>query len=493
MPAALALGSGSVAAGRLARCRGRRGLLLRRLLRLRFLRVRSGVQGVLPSSADREGERDDHGDQPGADRRHRDHPPAATRRRAARGGQGLVHRPRAGCLLGGRGLGGVGPGRVGRIRGERDRLGRLRRWRRGGAVAEALELGERGRGRRRASLRSPVAHPVDQRPQLGIGAAGRDVGEQDAERVEVRALARRIAAQHLWCEVGLGADHMAGAGQRGGTVGLGDAEVGQPRMPLGVDQDVVRLDIAVKDSRRVDVAKRGEELGGERRRVDRLAARDPLGERAAIDVLHHQIGALAGVEVVDADEVRVLKARRQGGLAPEAAQELAIAGDRVGEDLDRDLSVEALVGGEPDRGHPAAPDRSLEPVAAPEPAPGCEQRAARRRARRRAHTPVVARRVAHVRIPFPATGPPNPFPPCRGYADRRGEHDNRHPGEPDRAFRQRAGGVDTARRGQLAGLPRGPHRADRAPQPDPERDHRAPLRCRASRGRCRRRGARRGR
>ena len=63
---------------------------------------------------------------------------------------------------------------------------------------------------------------------------------------------------------------------------------------------------------------------------------EPLGEVAALDVLHHQVRPLAGVVVVDRDQVRVLEPGGDARLALEAAEVVALGGQRVGEHLDRD-------------------------------------------------------------------------------------------------------------------------------------------------------------
>ena len=74
----------------------------------------------------------------------------------------------------------------------------------------------------------------------------------------------------------------------------------------------------MQHTRGVDVAKRREELARERLRVGDVAGLDPLAQVPAGDVLHHQEGALVGLEVVDRDEVGVLEPRGDVGLAPEA-------------------------------------------------------------------------------------------------------------------------------------------------------------------------------
>ena len=160
-------------------------------------------------------------------------------------------------------------------------------------------------------------------------------------------------------EPGLG--HLARAGAR-------DAEVGDLDAPLAVDDHVVRLDVAVDDPVLVRVAERGEDLARVRDR-DRQragAARDDqLLQRAALDVLHHDVvRAVGDAAVVDRDDVRV---REPGGvrrLAAEALDELLVVRVPLVEDLHRDVAAELLVLGEPDVGHAARAELALEPVAA---------------------------------------------------------------------------------------------------------------------------------
>jgi hypothetical protein len=260
----------------------------------------------------------------------------------------------------------------------------------------ALEHGQRGGRARRPARRELVAQLVDQRPERGRRPLARRLGEQHAGRVEVRALARRLARPDLGRHVALGPDHLAVLGERGGVGGLGDAEVGQPRVAGGVDQHVVRLDVTVQDAVGVDVAQRREQLAGETFSRRRVAVGEALGEGSALDVLHDQVGPVAGVEVVDLHQVRVLEPGGDPRFAPEAVEELAVAGDGVGEHLDRNLAPEALVRRQPDRGHAAMAERPSQQVATSEPAAGDQQRALgevpRRGAVRGSHAPTIPRR-----------------------------------------------------------------------------------------------------
>ena len=100
----------------------------------------------------------------------------------------------------------------------------------------------------------------------------------------------------------------------------------------------------------------------------RGASRPPRRSRAArsspIDEGHHEVGLVAvGAGVEAGDDVRVAQDGRGERLAPEPVGEVGVGRDLGTQDLDRDLALEADVGGPVDRGHPAAPDDRPEPVA----------------------------------------------------------------------------------------------------------------------------------
>ena len=185
---------------------------------------------------------------------------------------------------------------------------------------------------------------------------GDQLVEHDAERVEIRALVDVRAARLLGREVLRGADdrsrlrHLRRAGAR-------DAEVGHLDPPLAVDEDVVRLDVAVDEVLAVRDAQCGEDLA---RVVDRdrdrrgAAGGDQLLQAAPVEVLHRDVvGALGLPAVEDRDDVRVREARCVLRLAAEALDELLVVRVPVVQDLDRDPAAQFLVLGEVDVRHAA--------------------------------------------------------------------------------------------------------------------------------------------
>ena len=175
-----------------------------------------------------------------------------------------------------------------------------------------------------------------------------------------------MPARLLRREVLRGADdrallgHLARAGAR-------DAEVRHLHVPLGIDEHVVRLDVAVDDAVSVREAECREDLprvvDGDRDR--RAAAReDQLLQRAPVEVLHRDVvGALGLAAVVDRDDVLLREARCVLGLAAEALDELLVTRVPVVEDLDRDAAPELLVLGEVDVRHAARAELAHDAVA----------------------------------------------------------------------------------------------------------------------------------
>ena len=217
---------------------------------------------------------------------------------------------------------------------------------------------------RRAGSSSPRRSTSSARP---AGSRSPNASsEHDRAGIEIRAHRGGLTAKDLGRDVVTGPDHHPGACQPGRVLRLRDAEVGQPAGPVARDQHVRGLDIAVDDPRGVDGLERAEELSREPPRIEleRGAVGDAAGERLALDVLHHQVGALRlATEVVDGDEIRMRKARGEAGLAAKAAQIGLVVGETVGEQLHRHRSPEALVAREPDRGHAAGAKDTFEPVA----------------------------------------------------------------------------------------------------------------------------------
>ena len=208
--------------------------------------------------------------------------------------------------------------------------------------------------------------------------AGERVVERGAERPDVRGLVGGRPGGHLGREVGRGAGDEAGLGQR--RVGLrpGDPEVGQLHRPLGRDQHVGRLDVAVHDPRGVGRRERVGRLTHERCGLvgrEGTVALDQRAEGDALDVLHDEPRLVAlGHQVVDRDHVGMVEARGEARLPLRA---LEVGRRRAGhhaDPLERDLAPEHRVATEPDRAHATAPDLSTALVPASDQRPSSRPR-----------------------------------------------------------------------------------------------------------------------
>ncbi len=214
----------------------------------------------------------------------------------------------------------------------RRRLGRL------------LHLLERDRHRALAVERDP---------------SGEQLEEDDADGVEVGLTGHRLALRLLGREVLRGAHdrpglgHVRGAGQR-------DAEVGDLRAVLGVDDHVVRLEVAMDDAALVRELGRAKDLDAEVDRAggqQRPVLRDDLLQRAALEMLHRDVvGAVPLTAVVHRHDVRVLQAGGTRRLAPEPLDELRVLREAPVQDLQRDITAELQVLGAIHVRHPARAD-----------------------------------------------------------------------------------------------------------------------------------------
>jgi len=150
-------------------------------------------------------------------------------------------------------------------------------------------------------------------------------------------------------------------------------EVGKSS-PLVVEQDVVRLDIAMDEPPPVQVR---ETRGNRTDDVDDLPRVDPsaggqaIGQRAPIAQLHdvERLAARRGIARLDVEHLDDARMGRRGerqGLALEALGEGRIRGQVRQEHLDRDVALKAQVEGLVDGGHPADADRRIDPVPAGE-------------------------------------------------------------------------------------------------------------------------------
>ena len=144
-----------------------------------------------------------------------------------------------------------------------------------------------------------------------------------------------------------------------------DAEVRDQRPPI-VQEDVLRLDVAVDDAVAVRIVERRGDLARDADRVvdgELLLAVEPVAQRLALDEGHDvEEVRVHRSRVEERQDVRVLEVRGELDLGEEP-----LGADHGGElgpqDLERDPPVVSEVCREIDHGHAAGADLAVEPVA----------------------------------------------------------------------------------------------------------------------------------
>ena len=126
---------------------------------------------------------------------------------------------------------------------------------------------------------------------------------------------------------------------------LGDAEIDQLHPALGVEQDILRLDVAMQHAFLVGsidttaFADLADDLQG----LPRLKRAGPhrLAKIDAVDEFHEQVEEIAGLaEVVDGDDVGVREFGEQLGLALESLGKGRVGREGSGEQFERGKPVE---------------------------------------------------------------------------------------------------------------------------------------------------------
>jgi hypothetical protein len=235
----------------------------------------------------------------------------------------------------------------------------------GAAVAAARRLGH-GLGddglQRLGDVRAQAAgrdrvlghHLGHHHQQLGVlegGAAGDQLVQGRAQRVDVAALVAALAAGLFGRHVRGRAQHRAGQGQRRAAAGHpGHPEVGDPDMGVPLEEQVLGLDVPVDDAAAVGVVDGVDRLD---QQLDRAPGRGhQLAHRAPADQLHGQVvAALLLAHLVDGDDVGMREARGHLRLAGEA---LAVDGLALVDDLEGHEALQAQLPGAVDHAGAAA-------------------------------------------------------------------------------------------------------------------------------------------
>jgi hypothetical protein len=146
----------------------------------------------------------------------------------------------------------------------------------------------------------------------------------------------------------------------------GEAEVGHLRLSIAVEEDVLRLEVAVDQA---GVVGGGEAAAGSNELLEDVgpgarSGAQPLAERVSLQVLHgDEQAAVGGAHVVDGDDVRVGGAGQGAGLAQESLAQARGRAAAGADQLEGHGPIEVIVAGRPDHAHGPGPDLADELVA----------------------------------------------------------------------------------------------------------------------------------
>ena len=191
-----------------------------------------------------------------------------------------------------------------------------------------------------------------------------------AERVDVRAMIRlRGVRRLLRRHVSRRAQHAVlrearrirhgspGSGIEGGAHDPRDAEVRDLYTACLIQQEVLRLDVAMHDAAVVRELQRlaDRRHNGQRLRRREAARHHRLSQIDAVDVLHHQKIELAGPsEIMHRDDIRMVEFRKSLSFPREPFGEAGIRRLPWRQNLERHETAERFLASLVDRAHPAA-------------------------------------------------------------------------------------------------------------------------------------------
>ncbi len=183
--------------------------------------------------------------------------------------------------------------------------------------------------------------------------AADQIEEQHADAVDIGSNRCRLSRDHFGRHVHRRSGHRSRRAERGGHTILAGAEIHQDDPSADLAHDVLRLDVAVEQSRLVDGGNRSADVDPDERRLlraERTLIAEDARERASLDEFHPQSDPpVAPFHAVHRNEVGMADAREQSSFL-----------DRfrfVGEKLERDLAVEALIPSAEHLAKRSAPER----------------------------------------------------------------------------------------------------------------------------------------
>ncbi len=200
--------------------------------------------------------------------------------------------------------------------------------------------------------------------------AGQHLVEHASEGEEVASAIDDVTRGLFRAHVRRRADRDADLGEgrrrlRGGSQSFADAEVGHDGVPF-VQQDVLRLDVAMHDVVPVRVGEGVCHLGGDANRVidrQRAVVQQPITKRPALHDRHHEVQESVGfARVMEGQNVRVVQ---PGGktdlpneaLAPERLRHTGL------QHLERHVAVMPQVARQIHRGHAAGAELAIHAIA----------------------------------------------------------------------------------------------------------------------------------
>ena len=196
--------------------------------------------------------------------------------------------------------------------------------------------------------------------------AGQCLEADGAERIQIGAAVDIAAARLLGTHVVAGTDADAGIGDaRGLADGTCDAEVGQHRIAVRVEQHVARRDVAMHEAALVGETERARDSCDHAQHfafADAVA--DAMQEIAVRQMLHREVVQLfvGDADVVDGDDVRMRERSQRARFLHEAARERRVGNHRRVHHLQRDFALERCLYCQEHRGHAAGTDFSLDQI-----------------------------------------------------------------------------------------------------------------------------------
>ncbi|MFN8094860.1 MAG: hypothetical protein U0599_22040 [Vicinamibacteria bacterium] len=242
----------------------------------------------------------------------------------------------------------------------------------------------RGGGRIERDAGLPLAQHRRHRRGIEVAAAGEQLEEEEAQRVDLALPREGPTRELLRRHVGRRPRRVARPPQI--RLEAGQAEVRDPGAPPAVEHHVRRLEVAVQDAGLVGGGEPRADLPRDLEGLVLGQAADAPGERGhvlAVDVLHREeVLAVRLADVEDAAHRGVRDLAREAHLLVEAGEGGAVPGEGRRQELQRHRLGQLEVVGPVDLPHPAPAEEADDPVAAPDHRARHEPPAVRRRRRR---------------------------------------------------------------------------------------------------------------